>query len=163
MEDYPLRPARFADARRIAAMSERLIEAGLRPAWTAARITWHIRHPESIVLVAASGSSLVGFALMRYGDEAAHLNLLAVDPHHQRRGVARRLMSWLEETALTAGTFIVSLELRAGNGAGLAFYNALGYRELGRVSGYYQGIEPAIRMSRDVRKAVMSPGNLAAG
>lgn len=163
MEDYLLQPARLADARRMAAMSERLIEAGLRPAWTAARITWHIRHPESVVLAAVSGTGLVGFALMRYGDDAAHLNLLAVDPDHQRRGVARRLMGWLEETALTAGTFIVSLELRAGNEAALAFYNSLGYRELGRVSGYYQGIEPAVRMARDVRKAVMSPGNLAAG
>ena len=58
---------------------------------------------------------------------------------------------WLEETALTAGTFIIGLELRATNEAALAFYAALGYRELGRVSGYYQGIKSAIRMPRDVR------------
>lgn len=88
---------------------------------------------------------------MRYGDDTAHLNLLAVDPAHRRRGVARKMMSWLEETALTAGTFIIGLELRATNVAALAFYAALGYSELGRVSGYYQGIEHAIRMARDLR------------
>jgi ribosomal-protein-alanine N-acetyltransferase len=88
---------------------------------------------------------------MRYGDDVAHLNLLAVDPNHRRRGVARKLMLWLEETALNAGTFIVGLELRATNPVALTFYTSLGYRELGRVSGYYQGIETAIRMARDVR------------
>ena len=40
---------------------------------------------------------------------------------------------------------------RATNHAAFAFYSALGYRELGRVSGYYQGVEHAIRMARDVR------------
>ena len=60
-------------------------------------------------------------------------------------------MVWLEETALIAGTFIIGLELRATNQGAFSFYGALGYRELGRVSGYYQGVEQAIRMARDVR------------
>jgi ribosomal-protein-alanine N-acetyltransferase len=60
-------------------------------------------------------------------------------------------VTWLEETALTAGTFVVGLELRAQNEVARCFYRALGYRELGRVPGYYQGIEAAIRMVRDVR------------
>lgn len=132
-------------------MSQELVEVGLRPAWSASRITWHIRNPDSIVLSARHSDSTVGFAIMRYGDDVAHLNLLAVDPAHRRRGVARRIMTWLEETALTAGTFIVGLELRASNQEAFAFYGALGYRELGRVSGYYQGVEHAIRMARDVR------------
>jgi ribosomal-protein-alanine N-acetyltransferase len=88
---------------------------------------------------------------MRYSDDVAHLNLLAVDPTHRRHGVARRLMIWLEETALTAGTFIIGLELRATNSTAFEFYTSLGYSELGRVPGYYQGIETAIRMTRDVR------------
>ncbi len=91
---------------------------------------------------------------MRYGDDIAHLNLLAVDPAHRRKSVGRQLLGWLEETAATAGTFVIGLELRASNDPALKFYTKLGYRELERVSGYYQGVEPAIRMSRDVRTAV---------
>lgn len=132
-------------------MSQELIEAGLRPAWTAARIIWHIRHADSIVLVARNGAETAGFALMRYGDDVAHLNLLAVGTAHRRRGVARRMMAWLEATAMTAGTFIIGLELRASNQGAYAFYAALGYRELGRIAGYYQGVEPAVRMERDLR------------
>ena len=151
VDEYSLQPARMADARCLAVMSQQYVEAGLRPAWSASRITWHMRHPESIVLTARCRGITAGFAIMRYGDDVAHLNLLAVDPAHRRRGLGRRLLLWLEETALTAGTFIIGLELRANNEPALAFYAALGYRESGRVAGYYQGIEAAIRMARDVR------------
>ena len=151
MYHYRLELARVTDAAQLAAMSHEFIEAGLKPAWGAARIGWHVRHPESIVLTARSGIALAGFAIMRYADDAAHLDLLAVAPAHRRRGVARQLLGWLEESALTAGTFIVGLELRERNEGARAFYRALGYRELGEIPGYYQGVEAAIRMVRDVR------------
>ncbi|HXY75923.1 MAG TPA: GNAT family N-acetyltransferase [Steroidobacteraceae bacterium] len=149
---YDLDLARRADAAALAAMSRQLVEAGLRPAWDVTRITWHIRDSESVVLLARGVAGTAGFAIMRYADDSAHLNLLAVAPAHRRRGIGRRLVMWLEETALTAGTFTIGLELRAGNAAARAFYAALGYREVGSVVGYYQGRESAIRMERDVRE-----------
>ena len=148
---YRLEPARVGDAERLAAMSRAHVEAGLKPAWGAARIRWHIRDAESVVLTARLQRLVAGFAIMRYGEDVAHLNLLAVDPAHRRQGIARALVQWLEETALTAGTFIIGLELRAGNEAARNLYRALGYRELGHIPGYYQGLESAIRMVRDVR------------
>ncbi|HYL01074.1 MAG TPA: GNAT family N-acetyltransferase [Steroidobacteraceae bacterium] len=151
MQDYRLEPARAADAARLAAMSHELIESGLRPAWGPQRIGWYVRHAESVVLTARSDRTIAGFAIMRYGEAAAHLNLLAVDPAYRRRGIGRRLVTWLEETALTAGAYLVGLELRAQNLEAQDFYRALGYREVGRVPGYYQGVEAAIRMERDVR------------
>jgi ribosomal protein S18 acetylase RimI-like enzyme len=152
MSDYCLGPARLADARRISLLSRRLIEAGLNPSWPETRVVASIRHRDSMVLTArARYDELAGFAIMQFGDERAHLNLLAVAPHHRRRGVARRLVQWLEASALTAGTFGITLELRATNVAAQAFYCALGYREIGRVAGYYERVEDAIRMARDVR------------
>jgi ribosomal-protein-alanine N-acetyltransferase len=143
----------------LAAMSQAYVEQGLKPAWGAARIRWHVRDADSVVLTARLGPTTVGFAIMRYGDDVAHLNLLAVAPAHRRRGVARALLQWLEETALTAGTFVIGLELREGNAAARAFYRLLGYRELGQIPGYYQGVENAIRMVRDVRpQRASTPG-----
>ncbi|MBV8146677.1 MAG: GNAT family N-acetyltransferase [Gammaproteobacteria bacterium] len=156
---YRLEPARVADAALLAQMSQAHIESGLKPAWGAARIRWHVRDAESVVLTARLGVTIAGFAIMRYADDAAHLNLLAVAPAHRRRGVAQALVQWLEETALTAGTFIIGLELREGNDGARAFYLALGYRELGQIPGYYQGVEAAIRMVRDVRaQRASAPG-----
>ena len=158
MDEYRIEFARRADASVLAQMSQRLVEAGLKPAWGAARIGWHMRDAESVVLTARHIYGIAGFAIMRYGDETAHLNLLAVQPTHRRRGVARRLLTWLEESALTAGTFAVGLELRAQNLSARAFYAALGYQETGEVPGYYQGVESAVRLSRDVRMRRETPG-----
>jgi|SRR5579864_9187076 ribosomal protein S18 acetylase RimI-like enzyme len=156
---YRLVPARLGDAELLAAMSQVHIERGLRPAWSAARVRWHMHDADSVVLTARLGAMLAGFAIMRYGEDVAHLNLLAVSPEYRRRGVARALVRWLEETALTAGAFIIGLELREGNEAARALYRALGYRELGQIPGYYQGVEAAIRMVRDLRaERASAPG-----
>ncbi len=88
---------------------------------------------------------------MVYGDTSAHLNLLGVEPQFQRRGIGRRLLRWLETSALEAGTFDITLEVRASNHAAQAFYLALGYEPEGRTERYYQGVEDAIRMRRDLR------------
>ncbi len=148
--DHRLELARLADAPVISAMSSRLIEAGLTPSWPPERVARHIRGEESIVLTAKRSAGLLGFAIMQFGDSTAHLNLLAVDSYSQRRGLGRALLSWLEESAVVAGTFLIQLELRASNSIARAFYQARGYRETGRVAGYYQRLEDAIQMERDL-------------
>ncbi len=144
-----LRPARMTDAIEIADMSRHFIEAGLGWSWIPSRVACCIRGRNTVVVVAQINGSVAGFAIMSFAVETAHLQLLAVRPRFRRRGVGRRLLAWLEETALTAGTPLISLELRAGNRAALSFYQRLGYRRTGRVHGYY-GKEAAERMGRDL-------------
>jgi ribosomal protein S18 acetylase RimI-like enzyme len=95
---------------------------------------------------------LIGFAIMYFGDEHAHLNLLAIRPRYQRSGLGRRLIEWLEESALVAGIPAIRLELRATNAAARRFYQRLGFVQIARVQNYYSGVEDAIRMSRDIRR-----------
>jgi ribosomal protein S18 acetylase RimI-like enzyme len=151
MRDCRLQLARIEAASELAQMSRELIETGLAHAWSAMRIARHIEHPESLVLTACVERTYAGFAVMQFAEDSAHLNLLAVRPPYRRRGIARQLLSWLHETAVTAGTFVIALELRATRPAAHAFYTALGYRETGRTAAYYQGVEDAIRMARDLR------------
>lgn len=148
--EHHLELARLSDAPVIAAMSSRLIEAGLTPSWPAERVARHIRNADSLVLTARHAGRILGFAIMQYGDAAAHLNLLAVETAIQRHGIGRALLGWLEETALVAGTFVIQLEVRATNAIARAFYEARGYRETGRVAGYYQRLEDAIQMERNL-------------
>jgi ribosomal protein S18 acetylase RimI-like enzyme len=150
MPEPEIQLARRREAPQLAAMSRRLVEAGLDPSWTVDRIDRHIRHEDSVVVTARVKSQLAGFAIMQYGDTTAHLNLLAVEATMRRLGVGRRLVRWLEESAVVAGTFTISLELRADNGVAERFYDALGYREVGRIRGYYQRVEDAIRMRREL-------------
>jgi ribosomal protein S18 acetylase RimI-like enzyme len=151
--------ARYADAEGIARLSQAVIEVGLQPSWPAQRVLWHMRDRESIVLTANIGAELAGFAIMRFGDSAAHLNLLAVAPAHQRRGIGRNLLAWLEDSAMVAGTFLIKLEVRAGNAGARAFYARLGFRELGELAGYYQGRENGVQMARDLKVSCTSDEN----
>lgn len=146
-----LGPARAADAQVMAEMSRRLVEIGLPWSWTPARIARHLSHPDSLVLAARSDSELAGFAIMHFGEEVAHLNLLAVDTAYQRLGVGQQLLDWLEKSAVTAGIFLVCLEVRARNPIAIRFYRSLGYQEAGRLPKYYSGREDAVRMTRDLR------------
>ena len=145
-----LQLATMRDVGDIARMSAALIEDGLPPAWTPRRVYAHIKHKECTVLVARLAQRTAGFAIMEFGATTAHLNLLAVRPQLQRRGVGRQLLSWLHESAITVGTFIVNLELRAENIKARRFYASMGYEECGYVPRYYSNIEDAVRMSRDL-------------
>ena len=141
------------DAYEIAVMSRYLVEIGLRGwTWPPERVTKSIKARDTNVLVADVGRSLVAFAIMDFGDTTAHLSLLAVKPSHQRCGIGRQLMAWMEEAALAAGITTVSLELRSNNFAARTFYRMLGYKELSYIPGYYRGVETAVKMSRDIRR-----------
>ena len=73
-------------------MSRVMIEYGLTWRWTAKRVVASIRAANVNVLVARANGRIVGFAIMRYGDDDAHLDLLAVAPAYRRSGVARQLL-----------------------------------------------------------------------
>jgi ribosomal-protein-alanine N-acetyltransferase len=156
--ELSLELARPADAGTIANMSRDLIEYGLRSRWTAKRVAASMRDPNVNVLVARVHEHTAGFAIMRYGDHIAHLDLLGVAPQYQRLGVGRQLLEWLERCAVVAGIIRVVLEVREGNQGAQHFYERMGYRTLVQLPGYYQGIEAAFRMGRDLAHQRMDHG-----
>lgn len=158
--DLSLRLARPAEARTIANLSRDLIEYGLPWRWTPARVAASIRAPNVNVLVAQVRENMVGFALMRYGDDDAHLDLLAVAAPYRLSGVGRRLVEWLEKCAVLAGIASVALEVRAANEGAQLFYQRMGYRILTRLPGYYQGIEDALRMERILSRGAVSQNSV---
>ena len=148
--ELSLRLAQRDEANIIAALSRDLIEYGLQWRWTPTRVDASIRAVNVNVLVASVRETIAGFAIMRYGEEDAHLDLLAVVPPYRRLGIGGQLLQWLEKCAVVAGTFNVTLEVRAGNEAAQLFYRRMGYRAIADVPGYYQGLEAALRMGRDL-------------
>jgi ribosomal-protein-alanine N-acetyltransferase len=150
-QDITVQFAERRDAGMLAAMSRDLIEAGLGWRYREQSVRQLIDEPETVTLVARNGEAVAGFGVMRFGDERAHLVLLAVRPALQRRGIARRLVHWLVESAATAGTASIHVELRADNEGAYAFYRAQGFAETLRVPGYYSGRVTAIRMLRMLR------------
>jgi len=159
-----IRLAEARDAQAIAAMSRDFIESGLGWKYDAGRVMRAIRDRETVAVVAsdAKSSTLNGFAIMEFGDERAHLVLLAVRPTHRRSGIGQSMLEWLLESARITGIASIHLELRATNEAARRFYRAMGFYETVLVPGYYRSgegrKEGALRMLRVLR----TPGPLPA-
>lgn len=143
-----LEPAVLVDAQQIARMSRALVEHGLVWRWSPRAVAAMIRDPDTEVVVARRGRGVAGFAIMRFDFErrTAHLALMAVARDLRRRGVGRALFGWLATLARRGGIASFSLEVRAGNAGGRAFYRSLGFREEARLPGYYDRREDAVRM-----------------
>jgi len=157
-----LQLAATRDARAIAEMSRDLVESGLGWKYDAGRVLRAIDDRDTVTLVATdtgrrASDALAGFAIMEFGEERAHLVLLAVRATHRRHGIGRRMLAWLIASAHTAGVRSLHLELRANNEAARAFYRAMGFSETILVPGYYRGRESALRMIRLVAKPVPEP------
>ena len=143
------------DAPTLAAMSRDYIERGLGWRWRAGAIEHLIASPDTVALCARAAntpdSAIVGFGIMQYALDEAHLILLAVRPRLRRRGLAREMLAWLEKTADTAGISKIELEVRERNSGARRFYHRQGYKSGPSIPRYYDGIETAVRMAKQLR------------
>jgi len=147
--EHEIALARSADAQAIAELSREAIEYGLPWRWTPSRVLLALHDPSTNVVVSRRGDHLLaGFAIMQYGNETAHLALLAVRGAARRQGLGSALLAWLEATARVAGIQALRLEVRASNPGAMAFYGRHGFVESGVRVGYYEGVEDAIRMTK---------------
>jgi ribosomal-protein-alanine N-acetyltransferase len=147
------RAAHVSEAAAIASASRLHVEYGLRWRWTPARVRQEILDPDTMVLVATVRGDLAGFAIMHFGDERAHLQLLAVLPPYRRAGIGTALLAWLEKSCETAGIQQIRLEVRSANRAAREFYVRAGYKYLGQIGGYYDGLEAASVMAHELYPA----------
>jgi [ribosomal protein S18]-alanine N-acetyltransferase len=143
-----IRLATRNDARAIAELSRTEIEHGLPWRWTTPRVQRAIGDAQTNVCVAAPDGRVVGFGIMIYADESAHLSLLAVNPAARRLGVGTALLLWLEQVARIAGVACIRLEARHDNTAALAFYRRHGYAQTETVAGMYLGVADGVRLEK---------------
>lgn len=148
IEDVEIHLAVPADAEEIAQLSRVAIEYDLAWRWTPRRVLLRQQDASTNVVVARELRSLAGFGIMEYGDDRAHLLLLAVSSSKRRSGIGSALLGWLESSALTAGIGVIQVEVRSGNADAQCFYRNNGFAEVARLANYYQGIESAVRMEK---------------
>lgn len=145
--EHDITLARTTDALAIAELSRDAIEYGLTWRWTARRVMRCIHDADTnVVVMRRGGTGVPAFAIMQYGEEEAHVSLLAVHSGHRRQGLASALLAWLEATARVAGCTAIHLEVRITNPGAMAFYRRHGFGEAGVSVGYYEGVEDAVRM-----------------
>jgi ribosomal-protein-alanine N-acetyltransferase len=145
--------AQPGDAAAIAVMSRNLIEHGLPWNWQPVRVARAISSASTNVAVLRGRAGLVGFGIMEYWDEDAHLVLLAVLPGQQRKGIGSAILNWLEASATAAGSKRIRAEARRDNEAARNLYNEHGYHEAAIKSRMYSGALDGIRLEKWLRVA----------
>lgn len=81
----------------------------------------------ALLLVAEFEGGIVGSVMVGYEGHRGWVNYLAVDPNRRRAGLGAQLMAAAEVALRARGCPKINLQVRAGNGAAIAFYRALGY------------------------------------
>lgn len=111
--------------------------------------------PCGMILVAelatAKPPHIAGFAAFHSVIEEVELRNLAVEPAHQRQGVARSLLREGIRELQESGARRIFLEVRASNHPALALYASMGFRLHSTRKDYYQDpVEDALLMALDI-------------
>lgn len=117
---------------------------------------WRREHFEQLLAmeraagwVAEVDGALAGFAVACAIADEAELENIAVAEAARGRGIGRRLLDEVEAFAVRRGARRLYLDVREGNVAARALYEARGYGVVGRRRGYYtEPREDALTMMR---------------
>ncbi|HEY9280814.1 MAG TPA: ribosomal protein S18-alanine N-acetyltransferase, partial [Eoetvoesiella sp.] len=107
--------------------------------------------------VAREGDKIVGFCVVMFAPDVAHLLLIAVAPDEQRKGVGKQLLRQAECESISRHLPQVILEVRPSNQKAVAFYRHRGFKQLSTRKGYYpngkDGREDAWVLEKNLDKA----------
>jgi ribosomal-protein-alanine N-acetyltransferase len=120
--------------------------------WSRSMFASELAKPTSICLGAFEGADLVGYIINSRYVDAWHVMNVAVDPAHQRRGIATQLLERLFELTDDDDRRGYTLEVRVSNAGAIKLYEGLGFEARGVRRGYYtDNREDAVIMWRDAR------------
>ena len=103
--------------------------------------------PGNVALKATRGGSPVGFVAgdQPWGEQAAWIITLGVEPSHQRSGIGARLLAECESRLDRP---VLRLMVRASNAPAIKLYEKLGYARVRREAGYYNDGEAGLLMEK---------------
>lgn len=133
-----------------------LDQACFRPgiAYSRAELRYFLFHIRSASILAEDDTGPVGFAIVQFGlargRGIGHIITIDVAPDQRRRGIGQRLMAEMLKACRGAGALVLRLEVAVDNDAAIAFYKLLGFRESGRIPGFYMGRLDALTMEREL-------------
>ena len=105
--------------------------------WSEKSIASEVNNPLSLWLVALDAGQVVGYVGSQSVLGWADMMNLAVHPEYRRQGIGdtlvRKLIALLKENEVTC----LTLEVRCSNQNAISLYHRIGFRQVGKRSGYY--------------------------
>lgn len=144
---FTIRPGRASDLEQLCAL-ESAAFTGDR--LSRARLQHWLGADNGTLLAAEQGGVVLGYGLVifRRNSRGGRVYSIAVDPAARGRGVARALMTAMEDDARARGCREMRLEVASRNAAAISLYQQCGYVECRRSPGYYEDGDTAIRMNK---------------
>jgi ribosomal-protein-alanine N-acetyltransferase len=105
--------------------------------WTESIFRDCLKSGYSVWLFENPDGQVVGYGVMSFAVDEAHLLNLCVDPDWQQHGLGRAMLSHLLKIARAGGATLMILEVRKSNRAALKLYQQRGFYRLGERKGYY--------------------------
>lgn len=111
-----------------------------------------LREPRTLSYrTTTEAGEMAGFAFVMVNDNnAAHLTTIGVAPEHRRRGIARRLLTHIEDALRVREVGTIMLEVRVANTAARNLYRTLGYVIVQRIGRYYSNGEDCFLMMKAI-------------
>ncbi len=127
----PIRRLAYADLPQVVAIERRAFPTP----WSLAMFVLELSKPTGIPLVAEVDGAIAGYLICSHYDTVWHVMDVAVDPVHQRKGIASALLDALIEE-LREGSRL-TLEVRISNAPAIALYERYGFVAVARRKRYY--------------------------
>ncbi len=117
--------------------------------YSRAELLFYLKHPQSITRVAQMKKEILGFAIGRIEtDRSAHVLTLDVVPEARRRKIGTALMASLHDAFKEQRVVMSFLEVDSADQGAQLFYQAMNYRYVETLRGYYGGRSDAYRLMR---------------
>ncbi|WP_435358359.1 GNAT family N-acetyltransferase [Haloarchaeobius sp. DFWS5] len=115
-------------------ISRESIRDGVHEWYGEDRLRADVDSADALVLVAADGDDVVGFAHGVLADDTGTLMRVYVDPDHRGEGLGRALVKFAEDDFATRGVDRLESMVLDANEPGNAFYHKLGYERVQRAT-----------------------------
>ncbi len=89
------------------------------------------------VVVLEQSDQIIGYASLRFVGREGDINTIAIARGHQRQGLGKKLLNWLEETAVSHGVRELFLDVRTDNEPAIDLYKAAGFVRIDIRRNYY--------------------------
>jgi ribosomal-protein-alanine N-acetyltransferase len=119
--------------------------------WKRDHFLHEITAPHSYPFVAVCGETIAGYVCLTVLFEEAQILDIAVAPGMRGRGIAGALMQFGAGLAQEKGADVLLLEVRSTNHAAISLYERLGFSRYGVRAGYYDGIDDALLMEKNLQ------------
>jgi ribosomal-protein-alanine N-acetyltransferase len=105
--------------------------------WTKGMVEETLASPISVNYILEEGGRLLGYIMLYWVADEAHILNLAIHPARRREGLGSRLISHAIDHSTKSGVSDFFLEVRESNHSAQGLYGKLGFKAIGRRKRYY--------------------------